>query len=62
MPRVDLLLLSDASGNAVFDASGSFIIFATLFGIKVVNLVTGKLQVARLGSSYCASACHRSCR
>lgn len=40
-----LHLCSDVCSNAVFDSSGSFIIFATLFGIKIVNLVTGRLQV-----------------
>ena len=30
--------------NAVFDESGNFIIYATLLGIKVVNIVTNRLS------------------
>lgn len=26
--------------NAVFDDSGNFLLYATLFGVKVINLVT----------------------
>lgn len=30
--------------NAIFDASGNFIIYSTLLGIKIVNLTTNKVQ------------------
>lgn len=33
-------------GNAIFDSSGNFIIYATLLGIKVVNLTTNKVSVS----------------
>jgi peptidylprolyl isomerase domain and WD repeat-containing protein 1 len=36
--------------NAVFDDSGNFLIYATLLGIKMVNLVTNKV-VRVLGKS-----------
>ena len=39
-----------ATGNAVFDESGNFLIYGSLFGIKVLNLVTNKV-VKTLGSS-----------
>ncbi|KAI0225069.1 Peptidyl-prolyl cis-trans isomerase cyp15, partial [Massospora cicadina] len=39
-----------ATANAVFDDSGHFLIYATMLGIKVVNVITNKV-VALLGKS-----------
>ncbi|KAJ9074160.1 Peptidyl-prolyl cis-trans isomerase cyp15 [Entomophthora muscae] len=39
-----------ASANAVFDDSGNFLIYATMLGIKIINLVSNKV-VALLGKS-----------
>jgi len=32
-----------ANSNAIFDESGNFILYATLLGVQVVNIVTNKL-------------------
>lgn len=39
------------AGNAVFDASGNFVLYPTLLGVKMVNLVTN--QVVRVLGEWC---------